>query len=639
MTHRGAKHTWDSSSSNVGSQSESFNIYDQGDVVKVHRNVFRQHNTWPWIIVGSILAVALTGVVLTVTFLHSVGVVKDEASSVRVYAHDFLGAAKKGNAQMLNDSASGVSESAHQIQGELGSPLWELFAHIPFVGSDVKSMRVVADVLVDVADNALVPMAQSGRVLELSQFTHDKSINLDALPGIIVAIEQASPALSRSAETLSNLPKANIAQVGEILDSATEKVVVADDLIKRMRPIFPYLPTLLGSGGQERNYLIIAENTAEIHSIGGFVGALGVVTVTDGNISMVDFRNLAEVLSYDVDSAGATEEEIDNFGERCDTHHGDHNVIPDFQRVGELYFNIWKLYQGQEIDGVFGLDPVFLQYLLETMGEVKTTFGVNVDDTNAASILINKSLFWWKPKKCDDFYREVAGTVLSDMLTDLDGLDMTGFFGAVSKAANEDRCKIWVRDEGAEDAMKEARLAGELTHDADAPLTGVFVSDASVSKMSYYLSIDTQMSEARTNEDGSKSYDMRVTFTNNFDPNAYKKIPAYVLVQNKGRTDYDLGEELHLVAPEGGHIENMQCERVNTQGDQPNDSDWHQGTYQGLEVWNKTLRLDAQESAVFTYTVVTAPGATQELAIRKTPVMPPEIAYWNESVSKPAKAK
>lgn len=632
MNHRGTKHSRDSRSRFAGTPVGSTNIYDQGDMVKVHRNVFKEHGTWLWVIVGSILAVVLTGTVLTVTFLHSVAAVKEDASSVRTYASDFLGAAKKGDAELLNSSSTGVSDSAHQIKDELGSPLWELFAHIPIVGSDVKSMRVMADVLVDVADNALVPMAQSGRVLELSQFTHDKSINLEALPGIIVAIEQASPALSRSAETLSALPKARIAQVGEILESARDKVVVADDLIKRMRPIFPYLPTLLGTGGQERNYLVIAENTAEIHSIGGFVGALGIVSVKDGTIAMGDFHNLADVLSYQNDSAGATEEEIDNFGERCDTHHGDHNVIPDFQRVGELYFNIWKLYHDQEIDGVFGLDPVFLQYLLETMGEVKTSFGVSVDKTNAASVLINKSLFWWKPKKCDDFYREVASKVLSDMLSDLDGLDMTGFFGAVSKAANEDRCKIWVRDEGAEDALKEARLAGELTHDANAPLTGVFVSDASVSKMSYYLSIDTEVSEPRTNPDGSKSYDMRVTITNNFDPNAYESVPKYILVQNKGRTDNDLGEELHLVAPEGGHFENMECERLNTREGTPQDSGWHQGTYQGLEVWNRTLRIDAQESVVLTYTVVTAPGATQELAVRKTPVMPPEIAYWNEAV-------
>lgn len=622
---------WDSNANNANPYGGSRNVYEQGGVVKVHRNVFRRDNTWLWVIVGSLAILVITGTVLTVTFLNSVSAVKEDASNVTSNAHDFLGAAKRGDAQLLNNSSAGVSESAHEIKDELGSPLWELFAHIPFVGSDVKSMRVMADVLVDVADNALIPMAESGRVLELAEFTHDKSINLEALPGIIVAIEQASPALSRSAETLSSLPKAHIAQVAEILESARDKVVIADDLIQRMRPIFPYLPTLLGTGGQERNYLVIAENTAEIHSIGGFVGALGIVSVTDGNITMGEFHNLSEVLSYDQDSAGATEEEIDNFGERCDTHHGDHNVIPDFQRVGELYFNIWKLYQNQEIDGVFGLDPVFLQYLLETIGEVKTSFGVTVDQTNAASVLINKSLFWWKPKKCDDFYREVASTVLSGMLSDLDGMDMTGFFGAVSKAANEDRCKIWVRDEGAEDAMKEARLAGELTHDVNAPLTGVFVSDASVSKMSYYLSIDTEIVEQRKNDDGSMSYDMRVTLKNNFEPSAYDSIPAYVLVQNKGRTDYDLGEELHLVAPEGGRFENMAYERVNTREGTPGDSDWHVGSYQGLEVWNRTLRIDAQESVVLTYTVVTVPGSTQELAVRKTPVMPPEIAYWNEA--------
>jgi len=615
--------------------SDNRNIYEDGDVVKVHRSLFKRANAWIWVIVGSLAAVALMGTVVTVILMGSINTVKTEAGSVLTCANDFLGAAKRGNAELLNSSSLGVSDAAHQIQDELSSPLWELASHMPFFGSDVKSMRTMAEVLIDISDNALLPMAASGRVLDLGKFTHAGTINVEALPGIIVAIEEASPALSRSAEKISALPHAHVSQVEEILESARDKVVVADDLIKRMRPIFPYLPTLLGTGGQQRKYLVIAENTAEIHSIGGFVGALGMITVTDGSIEMGEFANLKDVLSYDDRSAGATAEEIDNFGERCDTHHGDHNVVPDFQRVGEMYFNIWKSYQNEEIDGVFGLDPVFLQYLLETMGTVDTSFGVSVNETNAASILLNKSLFWWKPTKCDNFYREVASKVLSDMLSDLDGLDMTGFFSAVSKAANEDRCLIWMRDEGAEDALKEARLAGELTHDPNAPLTGIFISDASVSKMSYYLSISTEVGEQRINDNGTRSYDMTVLIRNNFDPSAYEKIPKYILVQNKGRDEYDLGEELHLIAPEGGYIDNLEVQRLDTRGEEPQDSGWREGWYQGLEVWNKTLRIGALESVMLTYTVVTAPGATENLSVRQSPVMPPEIAYWNESVAKP----
>jgi hypothetical protein len=622
-------------SSSGGSYRSDHNIYEDGDLVKVRRPAFKELNAWVWVIIGSVVVMLVMGIFLTINLRGSVSTVKTEASAVLKSANEFLGAAKRGNAELLNKSSEAMSSSAHEIQEELSSPVWELASHVPFFGPDVKSIRIMADVLIDISDNALIPMAKSGRVLDLADFTHDGTINSDALPGIIVAIEEAAPALSRAADKISALPPARMEQVAEILESARDKVVVADDLIKRMRPIFPYLPTLLGTGGQERNYLVIAENTAEIHSIGGFVGALGVITVTDGHIEMGEFENLKDVLSYEDISAGATEEEMENFDPRCDTHHGDHNVIPDFQRVGELYFNIWKIYHDQEIDGVFGLDPVFLQYLLETTGKVDTSFGVSVDETNAASILLNKCLFWWKPKKCDNFYREVASKVLSDMLGDLDGLDMTGFFDAVSRAANEDRCLIWMRDEGVEDALKEARLAGELTHDPNAPLTGVFVSDASVSKMSYYLSINTEVGQQRVNEDGTRSYDMRVLIRNNFDPSAYESIPKYILVQNKGRDEYDLGEQLHLIAPEGGRIENLQVTRIDTRGGEPGDSNWTEGSYQGLQVWNKTLRIGALESVEITYTVGTAPGATGTLSVRKSPVMPPEIAYWNEPVEKP----
>jgi hypothetical protein len=96
-----------------------------------------------------------------------------------------------------------------------------------------------------------------------------------------------------------------------------------------------------------------------------------------------------------------------------------------------------------------------------------------------------------------------------------------------------------------------------------------------------------------------------------------------------------LGEQLHLIAPEGGRIENLQVTRIDTRGGEPGDSNWIEGSYQGLQVWNKTLRIGALESVEITYTVVTAPGATGTLSVRKSPVMPPEIAYWNEPVEKP----
>ena len=610
--------------------------YDEVGPCSVRRSIFPKGSIWVWICTISLLCVLFVVGSLSISLMRSVGVVREEATSVKTYAKQFLSAAKEGDKAKLEKSAQKVSDSAHKIQDEMNTSLWEFASRIPIVGTDVDDVRILSEVLTDFSDNAMIPMAKSGKILALSEFVHDSSINAAVLPSLLYAVEEASPSLERGAEAFKNMPPAHIGPIKSIIDGAKDSIISANTAVKRMRPIFPYLSGLLGADGQPKRYLILAENTAEIHASGGFVGSFAVMTVTNGKIDIGKFSNLKDVLSFGDNPAGATKEEIETFGDACDTSHGDHNLIPDFTRVGQLYHNIWSFYQDLEVDGVFGLDPVFLQYLLGVVGEVKTSYGVTVNGNNAAAIMLNQSLFWWPPKKCDEFYREVADKTLSRIFGDLDGMDVSAFLTAVSRAADEGRCLVWVKDPIIEESLKEAGFAGNLLHDPTSPQLGIYISDRSASKESFYLSMDADVSNPSTNEDGSSSYKVSVTIKNNFEPKTYDKIPKYIEVMTKGRDNLDLTEQFHLVAPEGGRIENVDLQRVNTQGNPPDDSDWKQTQYQGFDVHTIMLRMEPQESVVVSFTLVTSPEVVNPLTIRKTPLMPPEYAYWNEKMPAPA---
>lgn len=618
-------------------RSNAQSTYDGAEPCKVHRSIFPRGSIWTWLFTISLLCVLFVVGSLSISLMRSVSVVRDEASNVKTQAGEFLAAAKEGNKSKLEASAQKVSNAAHNIQTEMNTSLWEFASRIPIVGTDIDDVRILSEVLTDFSDNAMIPMAKSGKILALSEFVKDSSINASVLPSLLYAVEEASPSLERSAAAFESMPPAHIGPIKSIIDGAKDALVSANTSIKRMRPIFPYLPGLLGADGQTKRYLILAENTAEIHASGGFVGSFAIMTITNGNIEIGKFSNLAEVLSFNDNPAGATKEEIDTFSIACDVSHGDHNLIPDFTRVGQLYRNIWSFYQDLEVDGVFGLDPVFIQYLLGAVGEVKTSSGVTVDGTNAAAVLLNQSLFWWDPGKCDEFYREVADKTLGRIFGDLDGLDVTAFLTAVSKAADEGRCLVWVKDPIIEESLKEAGFAGNLLHDPTSPQLGVYISDRSASKESFYLSLDVDAANPSKNEDGSNSYKVSVTIKNNFDPKVYESIPNYIEVMSKGRDKFDLTEQFHLVAPEGGRIENVDLQRVNTQGSPPADGEWKQTLYQGLDVHTIILRMEPQESAVVSFTVVTSPEVVNPLTVRRTPLMPPEYAYWNTKMEKPAK--
>lgn len=555
---------------------------------------------------------------------------RSQAQETVTSLNTYLKSAKSGDAQQLAFSAADVSSKAHALQDELRGVEWTIASYIPTLGSDVKSVRVLGDVLVDLSDEALVPLSQSTDVMKLSTLMENSSVNMDALGALSNVVRQTHPVVSRSAAAIEKLPPAHIKQISTILEPAREALGDASAVMDHALPLLEYLPYLLGADGQERKYLVLGNNIAELHAMGGFVGMVGMITVKDGHLTLGEFSRIGDYLDTQYGQpAGATEEEIDVFGGRCNFNHGDINVIPDYSRVGELYHNLWGLYGHGDIDGVLSFDPVFLQDMLSLVGSIDTSFGVTVDGTNAAAMILNTSLFMWSPSDCDDFYKEVARAAFSRILDNLGSIDTFEFLKILTKGGDEGRALAWVADPAAEEAIKQSGFGMPMGHDPMKPVTGFYVSDFSVSKCAYYLSIDYQIGEPTENADGSRSYPVHVVMKHNVDPTLLNtEFPGYL---KTGPHDYNknvslmcLREDVILIGPEGGRIENVSHTFSNLYN-KDHIVKWTEKSYQGLDAWAALIHIDVQERCDFTYTVVTAPGATEPLKMVHTPTTPHEV--------------
>lgn len=589
----------------------------------------RRKRVWPRVVIGLLAVLLVFGCVEGVLLFSSVSEVKAQAQTAMEAAGSFAEGARTGNTELISSSAEEVSKSAHAMQNELSSVPWVVASYIPVVGSDVRSVRTMGDVMADLCDEALDPMAQNASLLSLSSLMGDSTVNMDAVKNLSAVVEQVSPVVQRSAQTMEELPPAVIPQVSTVLEKARQTIVGAGNAASYITPLLPDLPMLLGDGGQQRNYLIVASNTSELHALGGFVGQVGVLSVTDGVFSLGEFQNTMTQLPTNSVSAGATEEEIRVFGERADTHHGDHNIIPDFSRVGQLYYNIWEIAQNQQLDGVIGVDPIFLQRMLGLTGGVDTSFGVFVDGTNAASVIMNECLFWWEPKVCDEFYKEVASASFSKLLHGLSSVDLFELAQVIVQSADESRAMAWVRDESAQQHMLDSGLGGQLAHDATAPVVGVYASDCSTTKAAYYLSLDTEVGAASQNSDGSTSYQVTAVFRHNMDRSILDgDYPTYLHSdapdKSKQRSTSELIEQVRIIAPEGGKIEDVKSVFSNSTLP-PRDMNWGSDSYQGLQTWMCDMYLDVAETCTITFKVTTSPEATEALQVRCTPVVPHEI--------------
>ncbi|MBR3234646.1 MAG: DUF4012 domain-containing protein [Atopobiaceae bacterium] len=576
-----------------------------------------------------VFAACAGGGVYAYNLYNSAKVVKGHAQDAMASLKDCMKAVKATDANAFDQSVHKVSDDAHAMQQELSKTSWVVASNIPFVGSDVRSVRTISDVMVDLADNGLVPLSQSSDVLNLSTLMQDSTVNIDALRSLSDVIREAHPVITRSADTVESLPPARIKQIGDVLEPAREALTSASGALNHVLPMLEYLPDMLGADGQKKTYLVLGNNIAEIHAIGGFVGMVGTITAEDGHLSLEEFIKTNVVLDQNGGArVGATEEEIDLFGPRCDTNHGDINIIPDFSRVGELYYNIWDMYEHGTVDGVLSFDSVFLQDMLGLVGSIDTSFGETVDSTNATRMTLNESLFMWEPDDCDDFYKEIANKTFERVLDKLGSIDTLEFLNIIVKNADEGRCIAWLADPAAEEAVKVAGFGLSLGHDPKKPTTGFYISDNMASKAGYYLSIDSSVGEPTVNPDGSKSYPVTVALTHNADPDLAKgEVPSYLSsgLQNQYEVSrLSLREETTILAPEGGRIENLTSEYQNLS--RPDYGiNWAEKSYQGLDAWHTELIIDAGESIIFNYTVVTSPEANEPLRVVHSPVVPHEV--------------
>ena len=535
----------------------------------------------------------------------------DEAKSLK----DDL---KEGNGESLKATAGTITSQISTLKEKVNGPAWTVASFIPVYGQDVTLARNLLDQADNLANNALVPACDSLANFKLSELMQDGAINIDLLNSVISTMQTVEPVISQSADEINKLPEAHIGKVNELVAKVKDPMTSAVGLLQKFNQIAPMLPQMLGAGGQTRNYIIAAENTAEIRATGGFAGSAGVMSITDGRISLGEFEGVQQVPGR-TNRIQITDEEMKLFQPyepTMDFTSGDSFFTPDFPRGSQLISTLWSVNHGnQHIDGVIALDPTFLQYLLQLTGGVTAVDGTAVDGTNAAQVLLS-STYWKYPSHSksdtamqDTVFASVASAAFDKLLGGLGDVGITDLFKVIQRGGEEGRLLIYMENPDEENAMKEMGFDGALPTDPSKPETGVYVNNYSYSKLDWYLNMTTQKSEKVMNADGTASYNLTVTLTNSMSAEDAANLPAYVAAHNGG-ADNPAQEMLrfYLYAPMGGSISNIQGGSLS------------EATHNGLQVFYTDVRLNPGESYSVTYTVtVPAEGANADLVVRATP--------------------
>lgn len=566
-------------------------------------------------VVAAIVAVVLVAFgVSGFILLNSAKTVKSQAKETVEIVGGLKDKVTSGDFSTLPDDAKKIDELCSSMKKETSSPVWTMASFIPVYGSDINAARTMVDALSDVSSGALVPMADNLAQATPGKLFQDGTINVSALQAVADSLSDSSKVFKSANEKIQGIGDTHIAQVTELVDKAKDGFATLDGAVDAAEKVAPVLPQMLGANGQTRNYLVYAMNNVEIRACGGFGGSQGLISVTDGQMSIGDFVPRIG-LSEDEAVESVDEEDEALFGDHSNLYNSGNTYSPDWPRNSQRVAALWKSQYGQDVDGVVGIDPVFLQYLLGLVGNVSLPDGTVVDGTNAAKVLMH-DVYWNYPvEESDGIFASVASAAFDKILGGIGDVDVTKLVGAFERGAEEGRLIAWMRNDDEQNAIKEMGIDASLPDPDDPsadPVAGVYFNNLSFSKLDWYLNADTQIGQGVKNGDGTCSYRITVTLTNIMTQEEAGKLPDYVAASAPDAARDDERLNVSLFAPTGGNISDLTVEGT--------QFGLGAATWHGIPFYSGTVDLHAGETTTITYTLTTsAEAGDKPLTLRQTP--------------------
>lgn len=570
------------------------------------------------VVVVLLVALGASGFML----LNSAKTVKSEAKEAVEIVGGLKDKVTSGDFSTLPDDAKKIDELCDSMKAETSSPLWTAASFIPVYGSDINAARTMIDALSDVSSNALVPMADNLSQATPGKLFQDGMINVSALQAVADSLSSSSKVFKSANEKVQGIGDTHISQVTELVDKAKDGFATLNGAVDAAEKVAPVLPQMLGANGQTRHYLVLAMSNVEIRACGGFPGSRGVMSVTDGKLELGDFVKV-DMMKEPLSPLPITDEEANLFTtgwgltgfNTLGYTMGDVTMTPDYPRAAQLASDMQKAIVGDDIDGVFAVDPVFLQYMLGIVGGTQLPDGTVVDGSNAAKVLLH-DIYWNYPvEEQDAIFAAVAGSAFNKIVGELGSSDITKIAAAIEKGASEGRILMYSRNDDEEKAAKALGISGALQTDtSEAPILGIYVNNYSYSKMDWFLDKRVTIDSSVENADGSTTYRVTTSLKNTMTPQEKAEMPGYF--QGHNGISQDIDDEvlrLYLYAPAGGSISD-----IKTSGS--GSIEMNEATHDGLKVaWGGVHMLLGQDIKV-EYTVTTSKDSGhKELKVRTTP--------------------
>lgn len=271
-----------------------------------------------------------------------------------------------------------------------------------------------------------------------------------------------------------------------------------------MLQLAPSLPALMGTA-EPVTYLILIQNNHELRATGGLISAVGQLTLDNGEIVALEFKDSYDILNHDVEHPWAPEPMQRFLGVEL-MFFRDTNWSPDLPTAGQLIRTIYQQNEGVKADGIITIDLHAVELLMAGFGQLRVPDVVQpitseniveqiklfwqqaptLDDSTqsqAANEATSDEQDWWKHRK--DFMPFLGEATIRKLQTG--SADYLTLVQALYNALEERSVQIWVDDPTAAGQLAELGWDGSLRSPAEGDFLALVDSNFGFNKVDSVL--------------------------------------------------------------------------------------------------------------------------------------------------------
>ncbi|MGK9147399.1 DUF4012 domain-containing protein [Plantibacter flavus] len=437
--------------------------------------------------------------------------------------------------QVVADDPATAGKTARELAAHARSaaaltsdPIWRAAEIVPWLGPNLSAVRELAGATEDVAVGAITPLVNLSGSLSPELFKPvDGAVPLQPVIDAQDDVRKADDALAGAAGRVRAIDADPLlAPVRSAVDQLRPVLTETADTVDAARRAIDLLPAMLGADGP-RTYLVMFQNPAEPRASGGNPGALALVGTDGGRISLLQQASTADFPRFPEPVLPLTTETAGIYGNLTGRFLQDVTLTPRFQQSAELASEMWFQRFGTRVDGVLSIDPVALGYLLEATGPIALATGDQLTSENASTLLLSEVYNRYPAgAEQDAFFAAASGAVFDRIASG--SFDPSKLIGALAHAGTERRVLLWNADDAEQALLDGTSLTDLLPTAEQAPDTfGVYINDATGSKMGYYLDVETSTGVTQCGSDG-RLLGLQLTLTNTAPADAASTLSDYV---------------------------------------------------------------------------------------------------------------